>query len=266
MTYYGQVVVLGGNRDGGISAIVDTIDPASGAARRLALLAAPVHDAAGGLIGNRPAVFGGGAGSARDEMQVVQPGGTTAVAGRLPQPRADVASASSGGTVYLVGGYDGATMTPDVLATDDGVHTRVVARLLVAVRYPSVAITGGQLFVIGGATSGGENAGVDTNVVQQVDLRTGKISIRSRMPATRSHATAIVLGGRVYVLGGHVDGKWSDEVAAFDPATGALRVVAHLPRAVSDAAATVVGSTAYLLGGETAPNTPIADVVELRAG
>jgi N-acetylneuraminic acid mutarotase len=65
------------------------------------------------------------------------------------------------------------------------------------------------------------------------------------------------------VLGGHVAGRWSDQVVRLDTATGALDVVGHLPRAVSDAAATVVGATAYLLGGERAPSTPVADVVQL---
>jgi hypothetical protein len=69
-----------------------------------------------------------------------------------------------------------------------------------------------------------------------------------------------VLDGTVYVLGGHVGGRWTDEVARLDPASGTLSVVAHLPVAVSDAAAAVVGTTAYLLGGETGPNRPVSSV------
>ncbi|MCU1428554.1 MAG: Kelch repeat-containing protein [Actinomycetia bacterium] len=264
-TLDGQILVLGGNRDGGPTAIVDTIDPRTGAARRLALLASAEHDAAGGMLAGRPAMFGGGAGTATDAVQVVQAGGTTTVVGHLPHARADVASASARGVVYVVGGYDGATLTPDVLATTDGVSFRVVGQLPIGVRYPAVAIAGEKLFVIGGATSGGENAGVDTDAVQVVDLRSGSVSVLAHMPVTLSHATAVVLHGTVYVLGGHVGGAWSDQVATFDPTTGALHAVAHLPRAVSDGAATVVAGTAYLLGGETGPNAPIADVVEIRA-
>jgi hypothetical protein len=230
---------------------------------RRGLLAQPVHDAAGGVIGGRPVVFGGGASTVTDAVQLVPASGPTRVAGRLPRGRADVSSATAGGVVYLVGGYDGTTMTPDVLATRDGVSFRTLGRLPVAVRYPAVAILSGRLFVVGGATSGGENAGVDTDVVQTLDLATGAASVLTHLPATRSHASAVVLGGAVYVLGGHVGGRWSDEVVRLDPATGAVRVVAHLPQAVSDAAVAVVGDAAYLLGGETGPSRPVDRVTIL---
>jgi N-acetylneuraminic acid mutarotase len=260
----GRIYVLGGNRDGGTTAIADVIDPATGTASRAALLPQPVHDAAGGVIGGRPTVFGGGAGVAVDTAQVVAANGTASIVGHLPHARADVASAMAGTTVYLAGGYDGAALTPDVLATDDGVHMRVVGRLAVAVRYPAVAVVGSSLYVIGGATSGGEDAGVDTNAVQRVDLRTGGTTVVAHLPYTLSHASAASVGGSVYVVGGHVDGHWTDQVARFTSGSGALNVVGHLPRPVSDMAIGVVAQTAYVLGGEIAPNTPIATVTELR--
>ncbi len=133
-------------------------------------------------------------------------------------------------------------------------------------RYPAVAVVGGKLFVVGGATSGGENAGVDTNAVQVIDLATGAASVLARMPQTRSHATAVTLDGHVYVLGGHVAGSWTDVVSELDPATGSLHTVAHLPRAISDAGAAVIGSTAYLVGGEAAPSSYLNGAVELTVG
>jgi N-acetylneuraminic acid mutarotase len=260
----GRIYVLGGNRDGGTTAIADMIDPTTGNATRAALLPHPVHDAAGGVIAGRPAVFGGGSGVAVDAVQLISAPGSASIIGRLPQPRADVSSAMAGTTVYLAGGYDGSVLTPDVLATNDGINMRVVARLAVPVRYPAVAAVDGALYVIGGATSGGEDAGVDTNAVQRVDLRTGDTTVIARLPFTLSHASAASLAGTVYVVGGHVDGHWTDQVARFSPATGALRVVGHLARPVSDVAIAVVAQTAYVLGGEAAPNTPVASVTELR--
>jgi hypothetical protein len=260
VTVDGKIFVLGGNRDGGTTAIVDVIDPATGAATRAGLLAQPAHDAAGGVIGGRPVVFGGGASTVIDAVQQLPASGPTRVIGHLPQGRADVSSATLDGVVYLVGGYDGSAPIPDVLATTDAVTFRTVGRLAVPVRYPAVAAIGGQLFVVGGATSGGEDAGVDTDVVQRVDLATGAVSVVAHMTATRSHATAVVLDGRVYVLGGHLSGRWTDQVARLDLASGTSTVVAHLPQAVSDAAAAVVGNTAYLLGGETGPNHPVSNV------
>jgi hypothetical protein len=262
-TVGGQIVVLGGIRNGSTTAIADAIIPATGQARRDGVLAAGVHDSAVGLVNGRPVLFGGGAGATTDVVQMLQLGGVTKVIGHLPQRRADDTATQVGDTVYVVGGYDGTGLTPDVLATTDGAQFRVVGRLPQPVRYPAVAATADHVYVIGGATSGGESAGVDTNVVQQIDVRTGQVSVLSRLPTTLSHAAAVTLGGQVYVLGGHVAGRWSDQVVRLDTATGALDVVGHLPRAVSDAAATVVGTTAYLLGGERAPSTPVADVVQL---
>jgi hypothetical protein len=262
LTFGGDIVVMGGNRDGGPSAIIDAIHP-DGQARRLGLLASAEHDAAGGLLGGRPVLIGGGAGVASDAVQVLQADGTTVVGGRLPHARADLASASANGTMYVVGGYDGSSVVPDVLSTTDGVSFRTVAHLPIGVRYPAVTIDGDHLFVIGGATSGGEDAGVDTNAVQEVSLTTGAVTIAAHLPATLSHATVVHLGGHVYLLGGHSNGAWTDQIVAFDPATAGLHVVGHLPRAVSDAAATNIGGTAYLLGGEVGPNQPVADVVAL---
>lgn len=258
-----QIVVLGGIRGSSTTPIADAIIPATGQARRDGVLASPVHDSAVGMINGRPVLFGGGASSTTDAVQMLQLGGVTKVIGHLPQRRADDAATQIGNTVYVVGGYDGAALTADVLATTDGVQFRVVGRLVQPVRYPAVAAAGDRLFVVGGATSGGESAGVDTNVVQQVDLRTGQVSVLAHLPATVSHAAAVVLGGQIYVLGGHVGGRWSDQVARLDMTTGALNPVGTLPRPVSDAAITVVGSSAYLLGGERAPSTPVADVVQI---
>ncbi len=258
-----QIVVLGGLRGGSTTAIADAIIPATGKARRDGVLASPVHDSAVGLINGRPVLFGGGAAAVTDAVQMLELGGITKVIGHLPQRRADDSATQAGDTVYVVGGYDGAALTPDVLATTDGVQFRVVGRLVQPVRYPAVAAAGDRAFVVGGATSGGESAGVDTNVVQQIDLRTGHVSVLTHLPSTVSHASAVTLGGQIYVLGGHVGGRWSDQISRLDTSTGALVPAGNLPRPVSDAAVTVVGSTAYLLGGERAPSTPVADVVQL---
>src|SRR5581483_2743019 len=133
------IVVMGGNRVGGPTAIVDAIDPRTGTARRLGLLASAEHDAAGGLVAGRPTLVGGGSGVASDTVQALT-GGTTTVIGRLPRARADVGGAFSNGVMYVVGGYDGAALVPDVLATTDGTSFRTIARLVVGVRYPACTI------------------------------------------------------------------------------------------------------------------------------
>ena len=70
--------------------------------------------------------------------------GAGAVAGQLPQPRSDLATTTVGRTDYIVGGYDGTTYDPSVLATTDGTHFTSVANLPVPVRYPAVVALDGQ--------------------------------------------------------------------------------------------------------------------------
>ena len=62
---------------------------------------------------------------------------------------------------------------------------------------------------------------------------------------------AATVGGRVLLMGGHVDA--ASRTAAmwwFDPASGRFTHAGTLPRPLSDAAVAVSGSTVWLLGGE----------------
>ena len=78
-----------------------------------------VHDGAGAQLGATSFVFGGGSPTTFATVQSLGPSaGTGRVAGQLPQPRSDVAAATVGRTVYLVGGYDGTNYEPSVLATE----------------------------------------------------------------------------------------------------------------------------------------------------
>ena len=72
---------------------------------------------------------------------------------------------TQGGTTYLLGGYDGTAYDATVLATTDGRRFTVAARLAVPVRYPAVAVLGGQIWVFGGQTSHGT-----TNDIQRISL------------------------------------------------------------------------------------------------
>src|SRR5581483_5726900 len=110
------------------TARVVSVDPAAGHTSVAGALAEAVHDAAGATVGGAPTVFGGGAARTVDIVQGFS-APTGHVIGHLPQARSDVASALIDGTAYVVGGFDGTALTPDVLATTDGVHYRVVGRL-----------------------------------------------------------------------------------------------------------------------------------------
>lgn len=81
------------------------------------------------------------------------------------------------------------------------------------------------------------------------------------MPQPISHASAIVIGGRILVLGGRMAGKAQDTIWQVDIGTGATRMVGRLPQPLSDFATAVLGGTGYAIGGET--STQVASIVAI---
>jgi hypothetical protein len=238
---------------GGLDAAQNTvstvlrIDPDTGATTPAGTLTVPTHDAAGGVLGSQRFVFGGGAQHVSDVVQTLQPNGASIVVGHLPQPRADLATATIGTTVYLVGGYDGTNATRDVLATSDGVRFRTIAQLPIGVRYPAVAALGDNVLVFGGELSGSESS-----AMQQIDVRTGSARVIGQLPSPRTEAAAVSIGGALFVVGGRAGGAASTDVLRFDPLSAQLSIDAALPGPIADSAAVTVNGRAYLVGGEAA--------------
>jgi len=169
-----------------------------------------------------------------------------------------------GGTVYLVGGYDGTSWIGSVLATTNGTAFTRVATLPVPVRYAAVAGVGKRIWVFGGLTPAGPS-----RAIQRVNLATGKAAVVGRMPAPISAATAVTLTGRIFIAGGQVAGDGrarlvaSRAVLSYNPAGGRVTVVGRLPVAVTNAAAAVVGGTAFLVGGNNG-RRQVTTVARLR--
>ena len=256
--------VVGGLDAAGTStaAVVD-VDPKSGAAKAAGTLALGVHDAAGVRAGRRILVFGGGTGEAGTaDVQAVAADGTTTTVGTLPEPRADLVAARVGNATYLFGGANGDAILPDILRTTDGVTFTRVGTLPVPVRYPAVAVVGTAIYLFGGVSNSAR--GIDTPAVQRFDTKRGVVDTVAQLPTSVSHASAVVLRGRVFVLGGYVDNsRLSDQILHFDPATGTSTAVGTLPGPVSDGAGVVVAGRGYLVGGEGAARTPLATVTVL---
>lgn len=255
-----SVVIAGGVDQSGQSASgIFRLQPQSGALSLLGTLADPVHDAAGAVLRGQVFVFGGGAVQSTAEVQRFAPSSGGVIAGRLPSPRSDLASVVLGRRVYVVGGYDGVALAPNVLETTDGVTFRRVARLPIPIRYPAVVALDGRIFVFGGMGASGETA-----AIQEVDPTSRRARVVGRLPFPLSHASALVLRGHVYILGGLSGGVTSRRIWSFDPASARVTASGRLPRPISDAGAAVIDQTAYLIGGENA-GVAQASIVTLRA-
>jgi hypothetical protein len=240
------LLIAGGLTPSGASAsTVTSLDPVTGATRAAGRLAQATHDAAGLLLGGRAFVLGGGTASSVPTVQVLVPGTQAAVTGALSQARSDSSGVSAGAVGYVIGGYDGTRWNPQVLATTDGQHFRVAARLAVPVRYAASAIAGGRIWVFGGQTAAGP-----TDVIQRIDPATGAAAVAGHLPQPVEGATVIGLRGRIYVAGGVTAQGTSATVYQFDPVTARVSVAGELPVPVGYAGAAAAGAAGYQVGGE----------------
>jgi outer membrane protein assembly factor BamB len=258
----GSLLVAGGLTLGGSSASgTYRLNTATGHLTLVGNLSSGLHDAASTVVGGEGLVLGGGAAVPTALAQAVAPGGTSRSSGQLPQARADAAAVTVGGVAYLVGGYNGTAMTPQVLATTDGVHYHSVATLAVPVRYPAVAATGGHIYVFGGQGMSGQL----TRVVQVVDPATGTAKVIAQLPRALSAAAAGTLDGTIYLAGGlAAAGQPAAAVYAFDPVHRSLLQAGALPVAVANAGVAVSGGKLFLVGGETTGGRPSPDVQFVR--
>jgi hypothetical protein len=243
----GGILLAGGLDAVGASADgVFLLNPATGKLTALGALPQPVHDAAGAALGGRLLVFGGGAATVSDLVQVFDPRSRKAtVLAHLPRPLADLQAVSDGTTVYLIGGYDGTTARAEILATSDGRSFRTVATLPEGLRYPAAALVGNRIIVAGGAGASGLS-----DRVLSVDPTSGRVSQLARLPAGVSQAAAFTLGGRVFVAGGvGSGGAASGMIWRIDPVKGSVSAAGRLPLALADTAIAAVGKREWLLGG-----------------
>ncbi len=263
----GELTILGGLTTGDASTpAIWTLDPVTGASSRAGSLASAVHDAAGAELAGRVFVFGGGAFSTVGAVQEFSAGRTT-VAGRLPVARSDLAAATLGARAYVIGGFDGTSLVRDVLETSDGTHFHVAGELAQPVRYAAVAALGGAIYVVGGELGTAESAdsGGTTTDIQRFDPATGHSAVVGHLPLPLGHASALVLQGQLFVLGGRSGATLSDRVWRIDPATGAVAAAGTFPFPRSDAATVILGGRGWLIGGETSgPLAPLSSVVELQ--
>jgi N-acetylneuraminic acid mutarotase len=129
-----------------------------------------------------------------------------------------------------------------------------------------VAVTvGDRMYVIGGAVTGPKEVAVhparahySTGAVEEYDPATNSWRSRAALPTPRNHATAGVVNGKVYVIGGRVGGAFVSSgssnvgvVEEYDPAAdlwGAPK--ARMPSARSAMASGVLDGRIYVTGGE----------------
>ncbi len=193
-----------------------------------------------------------------DRVTILEPIGTWRE--DLPPVPADIldpGSAVVDGKLYLVGGKNANTHVNTVSVYDPGdpfdpaddVWTTAPDLPGVAVENPAVVSFDGDLYVFGGSTAPFSGA-VDNAAV--FDPVTSSWSTLADMPTPRGGATAQVLNGKIYAIGGlGANGASLDTVEIFDPVTGQWSTGTDLQTRRDNPGSAVVDDMLYVFGGRT---------------
>jgi large repetitive protein len=182
-----------------------------------------------------------------------------------PQAVLDAGSATLGGKLYMVGGKTASSHLSSMyiydpgnpLSAADDTWTTGLNLPGPAVENPAVAAVGGKLYVFGGSTapfSGAvTNAAVynpDTN--PDPNITTPAWSTIAPMPTARGGATAQVINGDIYVVGGmNSSGASVNTVEIYDPETNSWSTGPSLGTRRDNPGSAVVGNRLYVFGGRT---------------
>jgi hypothetical protein len=237
--------LLIGGIDQGETSLASIVSATSAQAHTIGSLPAALHDASASFAGGGAYLFGGGVVGSFPQITKVDAEGTTQPVGELPTPASDVASATIGDTVYIVGGYTGVTPLRTILAWRPGGPAYVAGLLPKPLRYAAVVAVGGMLVIAGGTS--GENASRD---IYRFDPSTRKLTKIGLLPQPLTHAAAAPVNGTAFVFGGRGSSPSSQTraILAVSP-NGKVSHAGLLPVGLSDLAAVSLDGHIVIAGG-----------------
>ncbi|MEK7475414.1 MAG: kelch repeat-containing protein [Candidatus Coatesbacteria bacterium] len=176
----------------------------------------------------------------------------------MPTARRDAGTAVVGGTVYVVGGNDGAAGYARTEAYDPATDSWATLASLPTGRYGlGVVAVGGTIYAIGGGAGGGA-----LSVVEAYDPATNTWTTRAAMPTAREYLATVVIGGTIYAIGGENGTGGLTIVEAYDTATNTWTTKAGMPTAREGLSAVVVGGRIYAIGGANGGDTGVVEVYD----
>lgn len=186
------------------------------------------------------------------------------VAGSGWAPRADVpaaiqetAAVALGGNVYVLGGFEGTTVTDKAQIYDVAADAWSLAPALpAAVHHANAAVVGGTIYVTGDLRTFAFTTADDVWAYNPA-ADAGWI-VRTPMPRPRGASVTGVINGLIYVAGGLGDGPAAvDLVDVYDPGTDMWLPLASLPAPRDHACGGVIDGIFYVAGGRVAqPEDP----------
>lgn len=237
-----DLLVAGGLNAQGSSAAITGFGPLP----VVASLSRPVHDAAAVAIGATLYVLGGGSAAPGAQVQAVSLNGSApATPPSLPEPLADMASATTPRGFVVVGGYTGSGYVSTVAVWTPG-HLTTLAHLPLGLRYAAAAWYRNRLVVAGGLSATGP-----VRSVYAVDLTTGAVSPWPSLPESVYHAGLAVFDHHLVLVGGEVAGTPVRSVYVYEAASRTWVPGPELPTPTADGAVASFQGHLWYIGGFT---------------
>jgi Kelch motif len=183
---------------------------------------------------------------------------------RTPSLRDGPSGAVVGSHVYLIGGIarlTGTGTTADSLATVERFDFRTgryeeLPPLPRELNHVAVEAWGGHVYAIGGLLDDIESFEA-TDRAWRFDVDRERWEPIAPMPTARGAAGAAVLDGKLYVVGGVVDGNRQRTLEAYDLRTGRWSRLAPMRVGRDHLGVAVLGGRIYALGGRQADERPL---------
>jgi len=155
-------------------------------------------------------------------------------------PRSDFGIACVGGKIYVMGGYNGATLR-SVESYDPNTDTWTkVADMPTARSNFGTGVVNGKITVMGGI------CGTDNlKAVEEFDPSTGKWTVKNNLRDWNSDFSVSEANGKLYISGG----KNSTQITEYNPLTCSEVKAVELPSMVYGHASVVLNGNVYILGG-----------------
>jgi N-acetylneuraminic acid mutarotase len=169
----------------------------------------------------------------------------------MQHERSESAIAQLDGKMYVIGGYPGDRIPSNVVQVwDSRTDTWEEGPPVPMPLHHATAVSvDGKVYLLGGEFEGaGTNRpSVFLDTVFVLDPREGTWMPRAPMPTGRSGGAAVVLDGKIYVVGGRPPA--GPEFEMYDPATDTWTVLPSMPTARNHVGAGVIDGRIYVVGG-----------------
>ena len=177
-------------------------------------------------------------GSWRREAGLVTPRAAHAVVATADGIFALAGTGPDGKPVRDVERFDGATWQVETALPGEGLNA------------PAAAAIGDTIYLIGGF---GTTTNRPTTVVRRYHVRTRQWSEAAPLPAPRGGHAAMVVDGRIHVVGGGNSVSTIDDHDVYDPTADTWGPRAKLPRSMGSPAAVVRDGKLMTVGGRSGP-------------